>query len=56
MTLPGGTYALAVGGAGNYGDIGQYFLTGTIVAVPEPVGVALVGFGLIALARRRRAR
>ena len=53
MTLPGGIYSLAVASAGNYADIGQYFLTGTIVAVPEPAALSLMALGGLPLARRR---
>jgi hypothetical protein len=54
LTLPGGTYALAVTSAAHYGDIGQYFLTGTIVAVPEPSSLAPLALAAAAVRRRRR--
>ncbi len=53
-TLSAGNYSLAVRSAGNYGDIGQYFITGTIVAVPEPLCAALLLPALPYLTRRRR--
>ena len=51
--LPAGAYSLAVSSAGNYGDIGQYAITGTIVAVPEPLNMALL-LPAVLLAGRRR--
>ena len=53
LTLVGGTYSLAVTSAGSYGDIGQYSLAGTIVAVPEPAALTLIVLGGAALVRRR---
>jgi hypothetical protein len=56
-TLAGGTYYLAVRGAGGYGDLGQYSLAGTIVAIPEPVIPACISaIGLLAVAGRGRRR
>jgi hypothetical protein len=40
LNLPSGLYYLAVSGAGSYGDLGQYWLNGTIVPVPEPASAA----------------
>jgi hypothetical protein len=41
-TLPAGTYYVFVSSAGNYGDIGQYTLSGSVapVVTPPPVTVA----------------
>lgn len=53
--LLAGDYFLVVRSAGLYGDIGQYSLSGTIIAIPEPAaGMLLTGL-LILHARRRRA-
>ena len=52
MDLGPGSYALQVLSAGNYGDIGQYTLSGTVV--PEPGMLALILPGLLALRRRSR--
>ena len=54
MTVPGGDYLVAVRSAGNYGDVGQYFLSGTIVAVPEPAATAVIAACGFAFLRRRR--
>jgi hypothetical protein len=54
LSLPGGWYSLAVSSAGGYGDIGQYFLSGTIIAVPEPAFAGLAAVGLVMLLRRGR--
>lgn len=54
LPLAAGSYYLAVSSAGHYGDIGQYFLSGTIVAVPEPAALASLG-AFVLLASRRRA-
>ncbi len=52
--LPGGTYDLVVSSAGNYGDVGQYFVTGGLGAlVPEPSMGCLVIGGVVLLRRRR---
>ena len=53
LTLTAGTYDVVVGGAGRYGDIGQYTLEGTFGLVPEPASIASL-FLLVAFARRRR--
>lgn len=52
--LNAGTYALAVGSAGNFGDIGQFSLSGSIVpaVVPEPIIGFVLSFTLL-FARRR---
>lgn len=53
--LSPGTYDLVVSGAGNYGDLGQYFISGALggALVPEPAAlVALTG--LVCLSLRRR--
>jgi hypothetical protein len=53
MTLLAGHYELAVGGAGHYGDVGQY----TVGAyVPEPTAIAAIGIPLALLLRRRSRR
>jgi hypothetical protein len=69
--VPAGTYFLQIqsfGGetnsaganitATNYFDMGSYFLTGNITAVPEPTSLLLTagGFGVLAWSRRRKAR
>jgi hypothetical protein len=52
--LAPGTYDLVVSGAGNYGDIGQYFISGALGAlVPEPAALAAI-FGCLLLFPRRR--
>jgi hypothetical protein len=51
--LSPGTYSLAVLSAGNYGDVGQYTLTGSLI--PEPGSAALLVLaGGFAIAQRRR--
>lgn len=51
--LTAGEYVLGVYGHGNYGDIGQYTLSGQLVAIPEPTAL-LMGMVAITLVRRRR--
>jgi hypothetical protein len=52
--LPAGTYDLVVSGAGNYGDLGQYFISGALGAlVPEPAALGLVFASFLVLSRRR---
>jgi len=51
--LSAGTYYLGVASHGEYGDVGQYTLTGTITAVPEPSTLAmLLGTVLVSLVCR----
>jgi hypothetical protein len=53
MVLPPGSFRIAILSAGQYGDIGQYFISGFI---PEPSTI-LYGFGLLGgLAIRRNPR
>jgi hypothetical protein len=52
-TLNPGSYKLAVSSAGNYGDIGQYSISGFI---PEPSCWAMGSIVLAAFLTRRRAR
>jgi hypothetical protein len=58
--LSAGTYYVGVASHGDYGDIGQYTLTGAVAPVPEPGTLAmLLGMSLCSLvchARRRRSR
>jgi Metallo-peptidase family M12B Reprolysin-like len=55
--LPGGTYDLVVSSAGNYGDVGQYFVTGELGAlVPEPGMGCLVIGSWVFLSRKRPRR
>lgn len=53
-SLSDGLYYLAVSSAGNYGDLGQYWLSGTVVAVPEPAFGAVVGLAALSLLARSR--
>jgi hypothetical protein len=50
--LPAGSYTVGIFSEGNYGDIGQYFLT---VTIPEPHIVSIL-IAIPLLHRRRRAR
>ncbi|MEA2711390.1 MAG: trimeric autotransporter adhesin [Phycisphaerales bacterium] len=52
--LDAGTYKLAITSAGNYGDVGQYFISGS--AVPEPSSAAVVLLLFSPLFCRRRVR
>jgi hypothetical protein len=52
--LDSGTYVIGITGAGNYGDIGQYFISGS--AVPEPASAAAVIVLFTPLFCRRRGR
>lgn len=59
ILLDPGTYDLAVLSAGTYGDIGQYFLSGSImstVSTPEPSITGALAILAAATMRRRRAR
>jgi len=53
--LPAGTYSLAVLSAGNYGDVGQYTLTGSLIPEPGSIGLLMMAGGLM-LSRRGRRR
>lgn len=55
--LAAGDYLLEVASNGNYGDIGQYFITASgAVSVPEPAAAgAVMLLGASVLLRRRRA-
>ena len=52
--LDPGTYRIGIASAGNYGDIGQYFIAGS--AVPEPGSLAAVLLLVTPLFCRRRGR
>src|SRR5262249_3387152 len=55
--LDPGTYEVVVSSAGNYGDVGQYWLSGALGAiVPEPASFAACLLGFLLLPRRRPAR
>ena len=47
MDLPAGTYYLQVASHGEYGDVGQYTLTGTLVPEPSTAAILLMGLGLV---------
>lgn len=49
-----GSYFLAVGSHGAFGDIGQYTLSVGLARVPEPSAIFLAGTGVVACTRRRR--
>ena len=52
--LDEGSYSLVIGGAGNYGDLGQYTLSGAIAGavVPEPATLSLLALSALLLRRR----
>lgn len=52
--LDAGTYTLGITSAGGYGDVGQYFLSGSVV--PEPASAAAVVLLFTAGFCRRRVR
>ena len=60
--LSTGTYIMGITSAGGwrdsagnfYHDTGQYFISGTVVAVPEPAVMGLLAMAPFALLRRRR--
>jgi hypothetical protein len=55
LDVPAGQYYLAVSGHGDYGDIGQYRISGSLV--PEPGGVVMsMGVGGFLLMRRRKTQ
>jgi len=48
-----GTYDLVVFSAGNYGDVGQYSISGALGAlVPEPAFIGAIAFSLLLISRR----
>jgi hypothetical protein len=55
--LSPGLYDLVVSSAGNYGDVGQYFISGALggALVPEPVMGSLI-LGLLLRVRTSRSR
>jgi hypothetical protein len=53
LSLPEGSYRLAVLSHGSFGDIGQYSLTGSIIPIPEPAAFAMLASAAL---RRRRPR
>lgn len=57
-SVTAGQYYVGVSSRGNYGDIGQYSLSGQIVPVPvpEPAMVSLLFLSLYPLVTRRRRR
>jgi hypothetical protein len=46
-----GDYTVRIAGAGNYGDVGQWYLHGFVA--PEPSIIGLMGMGMMLLRRRR---
>jgi hypothetical protein len=53
LPLAAGDYRLQVLSAGNYGDVGQYFISGTLV--PEPAGImGVIAAGVAGVIRRRK--
>jgi hypothetical protein len=56
ITSHGGyTYSLGSGATDRFlQDTGQYFITGSAIAVPEPTSIALGGLGVVALVARKR--
>jgi hypothetical protein len=54
-TLAAGTYDIVVGGAGNYGDLGQYTLMGDLNVVPEPASLLVLLSATPLLRIRRRS-
>lgn len=52
FNLDPGSYRLAVTSAGTYGDIGQYFLSGSVI--PEPSGLSVLALTAACLFRRKR--
>ena len=55
-SLFAGQYLIGVSSRGNYGDIGQYSLTGQLVPVPEPTVACLLLMSIYPLAARRCGR
>ena len=55
-SLYAGEYLIGVSSRGNYGDIGQYSLTGQLVAVPEPSLACLLLMSIYPLVARRCGR
>ena len=54
--VPTGDYYLAVASHGNYGDVGTYTISGTVVPEPGTITIALLGVGWVLQRGERRAR
>lgn len=51
--LDAGSYFVGVGSHGEYGDIGQWYLTAGVTLIPEPSFAAIGGLAALLLRRRR---
>lgn len=52
--LDAGSYFVGVGSHGEYGDVGQWYLSGGVSLIPEPSLAAIGGLAMLLLRRRRQ--
>lgn len=50
--LEAGSYFVGIGSHGGYGDVGQWYLTGSVTLIPEPSLAAFAGLAGLLLRRR----